>query len=196
MFQYLRLCVVGWFRSRILQTQSSRTISFLAIDCINLFLDFGFLFLFFGLHEAQGRMCWWPCYYGSFDSEVWSNHAAWSLQWIQTSIPDLPIYNEYFGIAFIRKKLCRYHLRPKQHQLSHVCNHVLPKNPRYMANFLSEDFIYKAKCLAEKCHALFMSKQVLQRYAIGACLRWRDMWKNRRFNQTTSNSAVCIRMTR
>lgn len=104
MFQYLRLCVVGWFRSRILQTQSSRTISFLAIDCINLFLDFGFLFLFFGLHEAQGRMCWWPCYYGSFDSEVWSNHAAWRLQWIQTSIPDLPIYNEYFGIVFIRKK--------------------------------------------------------------------------------------------
>lgn len=106
MFQYLRLCVVGWFRSRILQTQSSRTISFLAIDCINLFLDFGFLFLFFGLHEAQGRMCWWPCCYGSFDSEVWSNHAAWRLQWIQTSIPDLPIYNEYFGIVFIRKKNC------------------------------------------------------------------------------------------
>ena len=78
------------------------------------------------------------------------------------------------AIYALERKECRYHLRPKQHQLGHVCNHVLPKNPRYLANFLSEDFIYKSKVLAEKCHALFMSKQVLQRYAIGACLRWRD----------------------
>ena len=79
------------------------------------------------------------------------------------------------AVYSLERRVCRYHLRPKQHQLGHVCNHVLPKNPRYLANFLSEDFIYKSKCLAEKCHALFMSKQVLQRYAIGACLRWRDM---------------------
>lgn len=82
------------------------------------------------------------------------------------------------AIYALERKECRYHLRPKQHQLGHVCNHVLPKNPRYLANFLSEDFIYKSKVLAEKCHALFMSKQVLQRYAMGACLRWRDPWKN------------------
>ena len=62
------------------------------------------------------------------------------------------------------RKVCRYHLRPKQRQLGHLL-HCLPKNPRYLANFLSEDFIYKSKVLAEKCRALFMSKQVLQRYA-------------------------------
>ena len=72
------------------------------------------------------------------------------------------------------RMVCRYHLRPKQHQLGHLL-HCLPKNPRYLANFLSEDFIYKSKVLAEKCHALFMSKQVLQRYAISVGLRWHNM---------------------
>ena len=79
----------------------------------------------------------------------------------------------------LQKRVCRYHLRPKNHQLGHIANHFLPKNPRYFANFLSEDFIYKAKVLAEKTHALFMSKQVLERYAIWVCLRWRDWAKEK-----------------
>lgn len=79
----------------------------------------------------------------------------------------------------LQKRVCRYHLHPKNHQLGHIANHFLPKNPRYFANFLSEDFIYKAKVLAEKTHALFMSKQVLERYAIWVCLRWRDWAKEK-----------------
>lgn len=69
---------------------------------------------------------------------------------------------------------CRYHLRPKIHQLGHIACDLLPFNPRRCANFLDEDFICKVKELAVQCHPLHMPLHVAMRYSINACLRWHN----------------------
>ena len=48
-------------------------------------------------------------------------------------------------------------------------------NPRYCANYLDEDFVRRSKKLAIISNPRFVSKQVLFRYSVAACLRWTDM---------------------
>ena len=75
---------------------------------------------------------------------------------------------------------CRFHLRPKAHQLSHIVFDFLPLNPRRFSNYLDEDFIFKTKKVAEHVHPLHMPMHVCMRYSIAVCLRWsggRCEWK-------------------
>ena len=69
---------------------------------------------------------------------------------------------------------CRYHLRPKVHQLSHVVFGFLPLNPRKFSNYLDEDYICKTKHIAQSVHPLHMPMHVAMRYSIAVCLRWWD----------------------
>ena len=78
----------------------------------------------------------------------------------------------YLAEQAIQSHQCRYLLRPKIHQLSHICLHFIPQNPRYFQNYLDEDFVNLSKRLAEKSHPLFMSLHVVQRYCISVTLRW------------------------
>lgn len=79
----------------------------------------------------------------------------------------------------LKKRKCRFHLRPKVHQLSHICWDFLPLNPRRYSNYLDEDFIFKTKKVAERVHPLHMPMHVCMRYSIAVCLRWSDgaLWK-------------------
>lgn len=69
---------------------------------------------------------------------------------------------------------CRFHIRPKVHQLSHLTFNHLPLNPRRYSNYLDEDYICKTKQVAAKAHPLHMPMHVAMRYSIAACLRWSD----------------------
>ena len=69
---------------------------------------------------------------------------------------------------------CRYHMRPKVHQMSHLVFGFLPSNPRMFSNYLDEDYICKTKRVAESVHPLHMPMHVAMRYSIAACLRWFD----------------------
>ena len=69
---------------------------------------------------------------------------------------------------------CRYHMRPKVHQMSHLVFGFLPANPRMFSNYLDEDYICKTKRVAESVHPLHMPMHVAMRYSIAACLRWFD----------------------
>lgn len=79
----------------------------------------------------------------------------------------------------LEKRKCRFHLRPKVHQLAHICWDFLPLNPRRYSNYLDEDFIFKTKKVAERVHPLHMPMHVCMRYSIAVCLRWSDgaLWK-------------------
>ena len=78
---------------------------------------------------------------------------------------------------------CRYHMRPKVHQMSHLVYGFLPSNPRMFSNYLDEDYICKTKRVAESVHPLHMPMHVAMRYSIAACLRWfdGDMWRCKRW---------------
>ena len=60
----------------------------------------------------------------------------------------------------------RYRLRPKLHQMGHLCVHFLPKNPRYLSCYQDEDFVFRAKALAVKCNPTFVSQQAMYRYCV------------------------------
>ena len=72
----------------------------------------------------------------------------------------------------LKLKKCRFHMRPKIHQLSHITFHFLPLNPRRLSNYLDEDFICKTKRVAENVHPLHTPMHVCMRYSIAVCLRW------------------------
>ena len=69
--------------------------------------------------------------------------------------------------------LFRWHLRPKCHMLGHAIYMTLPRNLRHSATYLDEDFVFRAKTLAQRAHPRHMSRHTLERYAIHACMRWR-----------------------
>ena len=80
-------------------------------------------------------------------------------------------YNALAELA-IERGVCRYHLRPKMHQLGHLAFNYLPFNPRRFSNYLDEDFVFKTKRVAQSAHPLWMPAHVCMRYAIACCLRW------------------------
>ena len=61
---------------------------------------------------------------------------------------------------------CRFHLRPKVHQLGHLVYNFLPLNPRGFSNYLDEDYICKTKHVAQACHPLHMPLHVAMRYSV------------------------------
>lgn len=69
------------------------------------------------------------------------------------------------GCNAISKKQPRWRQRPKGHMLE----------PRYMANYVDEDFVRRSKKLAIQSNARCVSKHVLLRYSVAACLRWTGM---------------------
>ena len=73
--------------------------------------------------------------------------------------------------------LFRWHLRPKCHMLGHAVYMTLPRNLRHSANYSDEDFVFRAKTLAQKAHPRYMSRHTLERYAIHACMRWQSQRK-------------------
>ena len=80
-------------------------------------------------------------------------------------------YNQLAQLA-LQNHLFRYHLRPKQHQLEHLIYDFLPRNPRYLSNYLDEDLIRRTKTQAKTTHPAYMSQQVLSRYCTAAALKW------------------------
>ena len=68
---------------------------------------------------------------------------------------------------------CRWPVRPKNHMVEHCIFDTLPLNPRYLHNYLSEDFVRRCKLIACKCQPAFLSKHVCMKYALQTCLRWR-----------------------
>lgn len=78
------------------------------------------------------------------------------------------------NIAF-EAKAPRWRQRPKGHNLEHLVYDFHMLNPKYCSNYLDEDFVRRSKRLAMKSDAKVVSKHVLMRYAIAACLRWTGM---------------------
>ena len=68
---------------------------------------------------------------------------------------------------------CRWPQRPKMHYLEHLAYDVSPLNGRYLHNFLNEDFVRRVKLLASTCQPAFLSKQVVFKYTLQCCMRWR-----------------------
>lgn len=81
---------------------------------------------------------------------------------------------------------CRFHLRPKVHQLGHLVYNFLPLNPRGFSNYLDEDYICKTKHVAQACHPLHMPLHVAMRYSVAVCLRWDGAlrWKQHSANRS------------
>ena len=82
--------------------------------------------------------------------------------------------NKLCSIALQRRK-CRWRVRPKGHQMEHLIYDMEWRNPRYLANYLDEDFVRRSKRLALKAHPKHVSKHVVFRYSVAACLRWTQM---------------------
>ena len=57
----------------------------------------------------------------------------------------------------------RYRLRPKNHQLAHLCHHYLPRNARHLSCYQDEDFVFRTKRLALKCSPVYVSQQTMYR---------------------------------
>ena len=79
------------------------------------------------------------------------------------------------GALALEKGKPRWRQRPKGHSLEHRIYDFHQLNPRYTANYLDEDFARRSKRIAVKSDARFVSKHVIQRYAVAACLRWTKM---------------------
>lgn len=75
----------------------------------------------------------------------------------------------------LSKGLPRWHLRPKMHYLEHAVFDFDGKNLRHMSNFLDEDMIRRVKSMAVAANPRCVSKHVLYRYAVCACLKWSGM---------------------
>ena len=69
---------------------------------------------------------------------------------------------------------CRYHMRPKVHQMAHLVFGFLPLNPRRYSKYSDEDYICKTKKVAQMRHPLHMSLHTAMRYSVAACLRWHN----------------------
>ena len=69
---------------------------------------------------------------------------------------------------------CRYPQRPKNHHWEHLTLDTLPRNPRYMHNYQSEDMVKKIKALAIGSHPAYLSKHVALKYVLQCGLRWRQ----------------------
>lgn len=82
-------------------------------------------------------------------------------------------YNKLADAA-LSANLCRWQLRPKNHYVEHMVYDTLPLNPRYLHNYLCEDFIRRTKLMAAKAHPAHLSGHVLFKYALQATLRWRE----------------------
>ncbi|CAE7654600.1 unnamed protein product [Symbiodinium microadriaticum] len=76
--------------------------------------------------------------------------------------------------AALSANLCRWQLRPKGHYIEHMIYDTVPLNPRFLHNYLSEDFIRRIKLMAVKAHPAHLSGHVLFKYALQATLRWRE----------------------
>lgn len=103
------------------------------------------------------------------------------------------------GCNAISKKQPRWRQRPKGHMLEHLVYDFHRLNPRYMEKYVDEDFVRRSKKLAIQSNARCVSKHVLLRYSVAACLRWTGMdpWsekngvKNRwMFNMCTNKNSV------
>ena len=70
--------------------------------------------------------------------------------------------------------MSRWQTRPKAHYLEHAVYETLPLNPRFLRNYLNEDFIRRMKAIASKAHPADLSRHVLFKYALQCTLRWRD----------------------
>lgn len=75
----------------------------------------------------------------------------------------------------ISKSLPRWRQRPKIHMLEHLTYDWAGANPRYMSNYLDEDFVRRGKRIAMVSHPRFVAKHVLSRYSIDSTLRWTGM---------------------
>lgn len=87
--------------------------------------------------------------------------------------------NKLSALAISKGQL-RWRQRPKAHGLEHLCYDYHKLNPRFCSNYLCEDFVRRTKNVAVKSHPRYVSKHVLFRYCIAACLRWTAMspvWK-------------------
>lgn len=79
------------------------------------------------------------------------------------------------GAHAVANGVARWRQRPKIHSLEHAVYDFQRANLRYMSNYLDEDFVRRSKQLAVKSTPQFVSRHVLFRYSIAACLRWSGM---------------------
>ena len=73
----------------------------------------------------------------------------------------------------LQSNLCRWPVRPKNHYWEHLIYDTSPANGRFLHNYLNEDFVRRIKHVAAKSHPAFLSKHVLFKYSLQACMRWR-----------------------
>ena len=73
----------------------------------------------------------------------------------------------------LQSRLCRWPLRPKHHYIEHLAYDTCPLNGRYLHNYLNEDHVRRIKAVAAGSHPAFLSKHVLLKYVLQACLKWR-----------------------
>ena len=83
--------------------------------------------------------------------------------------------NMKLGALAIAKQRPRWRQRPKSHSLEHAVYDFNFCNLRYVSNYLDEDFVRRSKKLAIKSDAKHVSRHVLFRYSVAACLRWSKM---------------------
>ena len=97
----------------------------------------------------------------------------------------------------LKKRKCRFHLRPKVHQLSHICWDFLPLNPRRYSNYLDEDFIFKTKKGGRTCAPPAFANACLyaiQHSGMFAMVRWSSVkmvWKRRGVKKTGKTKWTC-----
>ena len=80
-------------------------------------------------------------------------------------------YNS-LALRAVELQQLRWHVRPKMHMYEHNVLDFLPRSWRYTSNFLDEDFIRRTKKIAAIASPAHVSRHVLTRYALAACLRW------------------------
>ena len=80
------------------------------------------------------------------------------------------------AVALVSKRILRWKVRPKWHQL--LCHLVpmLPLNPRYFSNYLDEDQVRRTKQLAVRRTPAGMCAEVCARYTVQMCLRWAELY--------------------
>lgn len=72
----------------------------------------------------------------------------------------------------LQQKVCRWRQRPKGHALEHLVYDFNQRNPRYLNNYLDEDFVRRSKRLALTATPKYVSQHVVLKYAVAATLRW------------------------
>lgn len=87
------------------------------------------------------------------------------------------VYRQSFNelaINALQNGEVRYHFRPKIHQLGHLVFHFLPRNARYFHLYQDEDFIARAKRVAEISDPVYCSRLALFRYIVQVCMLWSE----------------------